>query len=119
MQFKDNTTGVSLSSLNTDDINIMFSKVISITPSTKLHSLVCRKVCVCCKSVLHTVSPLLCITINYTGIIYTMFTVGLVRSQKKRISIVSFITGAVDGLNLLLLNAFHNFIMAISFFYKL
>lgn len=27
----------------------------------------------CCKSVLHTILPLLCKTINYTGIIYTTF----------------------------------------------
>lgn len=44
------------------------------------------------------------LTINYTGIIYTVFTVGLVRSQKKRFNIASFITGALAGLSLLLIN---------------
>lgn len=44
----------------------------------KLHSPALRKRHVLCKNVLHTVLPLLCMTINYTGIIYTMFAVGLV-----------------------------------------
>lgn len=62
----------------------------------KLHSLVCRKMHVCSKSVLHTVLPLLCTTINYTGIIYTMFTVGLLRSQKKKVQHCIFYHWAMD-----------------------
>lgn len=56
-----------------------------------------------CKSVLHAVLPLLCININYTGIIYTVLTVGFVHSQIKGSTLRLFYhwgSRYVAGLNL-------------------